>query len=67
MLPRNIKDNNTSMNFNALSDVTNFKRILNAIHSGAIYTLIDSLLVNGVLGVKTPSITSRELELPQSE
>lgn len=55
------------MNFNALSDVTNFKRILNAIHSGAIYTLIDSLLVNGVLGVKTPSITSRELELPQSE
>ena len=46
-------------------DATNFRQALNAIHSGAITTIIDFLPVNGVLGVQTPLIAEQELEFPR--
>ncbi|XP_069963874.1 uncharacterized protein [Bactrocera oleae] len=45
------------------SDATNYRQALTAIHSGAINTFIDSLSVNGVLGVKPPPIADVELDL----
>lgn len=46
-------------------DPTDFRLVLNAIHSGPIKTFIDSLLVNGVLTIQIPHIAKQELELPR--
>lgn len=47
------------------SDATTFRQALNLIHSGAINTFIDSLPANGFLGVQSPPIAEKELELPR--
>ncbi|XP_054088079.1 uncharacterized protein LOC128922244 [Zeugodacus cucurbitae] len=47
------------------ADANSFRHALNAIHSGAINTFIDSLPVNGVLKTKPPPIADEELELPR--
>lgn len=48
-----------------ISDATNFRQGLNAIHSGVINTFTYSLSVNGVLGDQPPPIVEQKLELPR--
>lgn len=67
--PRNIKRSfvdyvdDIEQHAEQTSDATHFRQALTTIHSEAVNTFTDFVSVNGVFGVKPPSVAEEELEL----